>query len=68
MTTQLGTFANPASTYGEAVVGSLTHNYPMTTPSISKTSQKAMVRISGGYTATTPSPLSFSGYSILWYN
>lgn len=30
--------------------------------------QKSMARIKGGYSATSPSPLSFGSHSLLWYN
>lgn len=64
-----GTFTNPIpSTYGSAITGSLTHSYPLTTGINPLDSQKTMARVSGGYSATSASPLSFSGYTILWYN
>lgn len=58
-----GTFVDPvSSTHGVPINGQLNHNYPITTPSTSTVSQKAMVRVKGGYSATSP-PLGFGGYT-----
>lgn len=36
--------------------------------STSLVDEKAVVRVLGGYSATSANPLSFSSYGLLWYN
>jgi len=52
--------------YAETVTGKLEFAYPMT--STSTIDQKAMARVKGGYSATSPTPLSFGSHSLLWFN
>jgi hypothetical protein len=52
--------------YAATVTGNLQFNYPKT--SSSQVDQKAMAKISGGYSATSPAPLSFGSHPTLWYN
>ncbi len=48
------------------MAGNLEFTYPMN--SVSAIDQKSMARINGGYSATSPSPLSFGSHTMLWYN
>ena len=62
-----GTFHDPTLTnYGTSITGKLEIVYPMTSSS-SQTDDKAVARISGGYSATS-SGLSFGSHTLLWYN
>ena len=67
VTALTGTFVDPTSVnYGATAVGKLQFSYPET--STGQVDQKAMARISGGYSATSTPPLSFGSHTLLWYN
>ena len=69
MNYQTGTFVPPGNTlYGSSpMTGTLQFTYP-TGGSTQQVDQKAMGRIHGGYSATSPSPISFGSHTLLWYN
>lgn len=67
MVTVPGTFHDPPQNkYAETVNAKLEFAYPML--SANRLDQKAMARVKGGYSATSPSPLSFGSHSLIWFN
>lgn len=64
-----GIFINPPqNSFATQTTGKLQFNYPMTTASPASVDQKSMAFINGGYAATSPPPISFGAFNILWYN
>ena len=52
--------------FGAPSIPTIQLTYPFSTTS--QNNEKVMIKITGGFSASSPAPLSFTGSTLLWFN